>query len=138
MSQKLWVDTNVILRMVTGEPPDLAIEVREFMKKVNHREYILRISPLVIAECCWVLESYYEQKPADIANVLQLLIESDGVEMEEKSVIQKSLSDYAKKNVDFIDAYLVAHAKENPPEEIVTWDKHFKRLDAQHNRPKNW
>ena len=46
MSQKLWVDTNVILRMVTGEPPDLAIEVREFMKKVNHREYILRISPL--------------------------------------------------------------------------------------------
>jgi predicted nucleic acid-binding protein len=59
--------------MVTGEPPDLAIEVREFMKKVNHREYILRISPLVIAECCWVLESYYEQKPADIANVLQLL-----------------------------------------------------------------
>ncbi len=42
------------------------------------------------------------------------------------------------KNVDFIDAYLVSHAKENPPEEIVTWDKHFKKLDAQHNRPKNW
>jgi predicted nucleic-acid-binding protein len=58
--------------------------------------------------------------------------------MEDKSVIQKSLSDYAKKNVDFIDAYLVTHAKENPPEEILTWDKYFKKLDAQHNRPKNW
>ena len=58
--------------------------------------------------------------------------------MEEKSVIQTSLSNYAKKNVDFIDAYLVAHAKENPPEEIVTWDKLFKKLDVQHSRPKNW
>ncbi len=138
MIKKLWVDTNVIIQMVTADPVDLANEVFDFMKKVESKEYILRLSPLVIAECCWVLESYYEILPVKIAEVLKILIDSDGVEMEEESVIRQALTDYADKNVDFIDAYLAAHAKANPPEDVVTWDQHFRRLEIRHDRPMNW
>ncbi len=138
LTKKLWVDTNVIIRMVTGEPSELSNEVFGLMKKVEQNEYVLRISPMVIAECCWVLESYYEFPPEQIASVLEILIESDGIEAEEKLVMKQALLDYGKKQVDFIDAYLASHAKSNPPEDIVTWDKHFRRLDIRHNRPGNW
>lgn len=43
-----------------------------------------------------------------------------------------------EKSVDFVDAYITAHAKVNPPEDVVTWDKHFRRLDINHDIPKNW
>jgi predicted nucleic acid-binding protein len=136
--QKVWIDTNVIIRIITGEPEELAEEVGEMLQKVEAGELILRVTPLVVAECCWVLASFYEAAPKDISDALLKFTNSIGVETEEKSVVQQALRDYAEKNVDFIDAYIAAHAKANPPEDVVTWDKHFKRLDIRHDRPRNW
>ncbi|GGJ80375.1 putative nucleic acid-binding protein [Anoxybacillus voinovskiensis] len=138
MARKLWIDTNVITRIITGDPKALAEEVGEMLQKVEAGELILRLTPLVIAECCWVLASFYEADPKDISDALLKFTNSIGVETEEKSVVQQALRDYAEKNVDFIDAYIAAHAKANPPEDVVTWDKHFKRLDIRHDRPGNW
>lgn len=138
MARKLWIDTNVIIRIITGDPKTLAEEVGEMLQKVEAGELILRLTPLVIAECCWVLASFYEADPKDISDALLKFTNSIGVETEEKSVVQQALRDYAEKNVDFIDAYIAAHAKANPPEDVVTWDKHFKRLDIRHDRSGNW
>jgi len=138
LARKLWIDTNVIIRIITGDPKTLAEEVGEMLQKVEAGELILRLTPLVIAECCWVLASFYEADPKDISDALLKFTNSIGVETEEKSVVQQALRDYAEKNVDFIDAYIAAHAKANPPEDVVTWDKHFKRLDIRHDRPGNW
>jgi predicted nucleic acid-binding protein len=138
LARKLWIDTNVIIRIITGDPKALAEEVGEMLQKVESGELILRLTPLVIAECCWVLASFYEADPKDISDALLKFTNSIGVETEEKSVVQQALRDYAEKNVDFIDAYIAAHAKANPPEDVVTWDKHFKRLGIRHDRPGNW
>jgi len=138
LARKLWIDTNVIIRIITGDPTELAEEVGEMIQKVEDGELILRLTPLVVAECCWVLASFYEADPKDISDALIKFTNSIGVETEEKSVVQQALQDYAEKNVDFIDAYIAAHAKANPPEDVVTWDKHFKRLDIRHDRPRNW
>lgn len=128
----------MIIRIITGDPTELAEEVGEMIQKVEDGELILRLTPLVVAECCWVLASFYEADPKDISDALIKFTNSIGVETEEKSVVQQALQDYAEKNVDFIDAYIAAHAKANPPEDVVTWDKHFKRLDIRHDRPRNW
>lgn len=138
MTQKLWLDTNVIIRIITGDPRELADEAEKMIQKVEGGELILRLTPLVIAECCWVLSSYYEADPEDISEALFKFTNGIGVETEEKLIVQKALRDYAAKNVDFIDAYIAAHAKANPPEDVVTWDKHFKKLDIHHDRPGNW
>lgn len=138
MVRKLWIDTNVIIQIITGDPIELAEEAGEMIQKVEAGELILRLTPLVVAECCWVLASFYEAKSSDISDVLLKFTNGIGVETEEKSVVQQALRDYAEKNVDFIDAYIAAHAKMNPPEDVVTWDKHFKRLEINHDRPRNW
>ncbi|WP_200894659.1 PIN domain-containing protein [Bacillus alveayuensis] len=49
------------------------------------------------------------------------------METEEKSVFNKRFR-ITGRNVDFIDAYIAAHAKANPSKDVVTLDKHFKRL----------
>jgi len=137
LARKLWIDSNVIIRIITGDPKDLAEEAEEMIHKVEAGELILRLTPLVVAECCWVLASFYEAEPNDISDALLKFTNGIGVETEEKSVVQQALRDYAEKNVDFIDAYIAAHAKLNPPEDVVTWDRHFKRLGIHHDRPEN-
>ncbi|EGW41166.1 pilT domain protein [Desulfosporosinus sp. OT] len=132
------MDTNVIIRIITGDPKELAQEAEEMIRKVEMGELVLRLSALVVAECCWVLESFYEAHPSDIADVLLKFTNAIGVETDEKSVVQQSLHDFSTKKVDFVDAYIAAHAKANPPEDVVTWDKHYKRLDIRHDRPGNW
>lgn len=58
-----------------------------------------------------MLASFYEADLQEISDVLIKFTNSIGVETEEKSVVQQALRDYAEKNVDFIDAYIAAHAK---------------------------
>lgn len=137
MARKLWIDTNVIIRIITGDPKDLAEEAEEMIQKVEAGELVLRLTPLVVAECCWVLASFYEADPADIGEALIKFTNSIGVETEEKDVVQQALRYYMDRNVDFVDTYIAAHAKVNPPEDVVTWDNHFNQLDIKHNSPKN-
>lgn len=138
MARRLWVDTNVIIRIITGDPKAMAQEAEEMIQKVEKGKLVLRLSALVVAECCWLLESYYEARPQDISDALLKFTNAIGVETEEKSVVQQALLDFSAKKVDFVDAYIAAHAKANPPEDLVTWDKHYKQLDISHDRPRNW
>lgn len=138
MARKLWADTNVIIRIITGDPAAMAQEAEEMIQKVEKGDLVLRLSVLVVAECCWVLESYYEEQTLDISDALLKFTNAIGVETEEKPVVQQALLDFSAKKVDFVDAYIAAHAKANPPEDVVTWDKHYQRLDIRHDRPRNW
>ncbi|MFZ3102702.1 MAG: PIN domain-containing protein [Desulfitobacteriaceae bacterium] len=138
MARRLWLDTNVIIRIITGDPQEMAQGAEDLILKVEMGELGLRLSAIVVAECCWVLESFYEAQPADISEALLKFTNAIGVETEEKAVVQQALLDFSVKKVDFVDAYIAAHAKANPPEDVVTWDKHYKRLDIRHDRPSNW
>ncbi|KJS49581.1 PIN domain-containing protein [Desulfosporosinus sp. BICA1-9] len=137
MARRLWLDTNVIIRIITGDPQEMAQEAEDMILKVEMGELVLRLSAIVVAECCWVLESFYEAQPTDISDTLLKFTNAIGVETEEKPVVQQALLDFSAKKVDFVDAYIAAHAKANPPEDVVTWDKHYNRLDISHDRPGN-
>jgi predicted nucleic-acid-binding protein len=132
LARKLWLDTNVIIRIITGDPKEMALEAEDMIHKVEKGELVLRLSALVVAECCWILESFYEVQSKDISVALLKFTNASGVETEEKHVVQQALLDFSAKKVDFVDAYIAAHAKANPPEDVVTWDKHYKRLDISH------
>ena len=125
MARRLWLDTNVIIRIITGDPQEMAQEAEDLIVKVEMGELVLRLSAIVVAECCWVLESFYEAQPTDITDTLLKFTNAIGVETEEKPVVQQALLDFSAKKVDFVDAYIAAHAKANPSEDVVTWDKHY-------------
>lgn len=69
----------------------------EVLQKVEAGEFILRLTSLVIAECCWVLVSFYEADHKDISDALLKFTNSFGVEAEEKEVVQQALRNYAEK-----------------------------------------
>ena len=89
----------------------------------------------VLAECVFVLESFYEHPRTDIAAALRTLISSPGVEMSENAVHLDALDRYGKTKVHFVDCLLAAAAKaEDSP--VATFDEDFRKFgDVRIEKP---
>ena len=134
MKQKFLIDTNIIIRILIQEPLEQAEQVNQLLEKVEEGECMLCIPSMVIAECCWVLQSFYKFSKSQIAEVLIEFILSLGIEVEESIVID-ALKRYSDFNVDFIDAYLACKANSKSLS-LITWNrKDFKKLNYEFYTP---
>jgi predicted nucleic acid-binding protein len=124
----LWVDANVLLRFLTGEPPDLAQRALRLIQQAERGEVTLKLSPIVVAEVIWVLGSFYRYPRNQIAEVLLPLVTAEGVILEESEQVVAALDRMATANVDFIDAYLAEVARREGGS-VVSFDRDFRRLD---------
>lgn len=65
-----FVDTNVLVRHLTGDPADLAARATAYLASVRE----LLLTDLVAAETVYVLESFYEAPRHEVAIALRSLI----------------------------------------------------------------
>jgi predicted nucleic-acid-binding protein len=127
---RLWVDANVILRFLTGEPEDMASQVKQLMQRVERGEVVLFISSLILAEIIWVLKSFYGHSMTDIAAALLPLVAADGIELESREFTVQAIELARDRNVDFVDAFLAVQSAHSG-ETVCTFDESdFKRLPA--------
>jgi len=101
----MQISLNIILRLLTGEPPKQAQQALKLIQRAECGEVLLKISPLIIAEIVWVLISFYKQSRSEVANVLIPLFSTNGIFLEDCDQVLTALSVMANKNVDFADAF---------------------------------
>lgn len=128
MSSRAFVDANVILRFLTGDPPEMAARSAALFKAVERGEVTLLLDDIVVAEVVWVLHSYYGHPPTEISQTLRGLIAHDGFEAKDKPAVMEALRLFADKNVDFADALTAVHMATEGVAEISSFDIHFDRL----------
>jgi predicted nucleic-acid-binding protein len=126
--KQAYVDTNVILRFLTGDPADLATQARALFDAVEGGEITLVVDEIVIAETVWVLQSFYGYPPAQVSRVVQQLLTHDGLHMANKPALLAALSLYADKNVDLADALLAVRMQQHGVHDIFSFDRHFDHL----------
>ncbi|ACA58929.1 PIN domain-containing protein [Candidatus Desulforudis audaxviator] len=126
----LWVDANVVLRFLTGDPPAMAAKALELMSRAEKGAIGLRVSHLVAAEIVWVLSSFYKYDKTQIAETLNSFLSADGIYAENPALLIQALQDMAEKNVDFVDAYLAALARAQE-ESICSFDNDFEKLNVR-------
>ena len=125
------MDANIVLRFLLKDHPEYFKAALNLFTEAENDRITLHLHPLILAEVIWTLQGYYEYSKNDIAKTLSEMIESDGLFVEDKDVVKRALHDYAEKNVDYIDAYIAAHASIKGPPAIYTLDKkHFSRLEG--------
>ncbi len=125
--KRYWVDANVLLRFLTGEPEPMAERAARLMRQAEQGEVLLILTPLVVAEVVWTLKSFYRRPYDEIARVLVPLLSADGVETQEREILIRALDLTRNKNVDFSDAVLAVQADRHG-EPVCTFDEDFKRL----------
>lgn len=135
-SKAQLVDTNVLVRFFTGDPPDLAAKARGLLARADIGEVQLLVLPVVVAETFFTLESFYEIDRKLVASKLSAFLQSRGIEAIELARVLDALKRCAERGAHFADAYLAACAAElSHP--IASFDRDFDKFkDVARIEPK--
>ena len=106
------VDTNILLRFLSGEPPAQAAAARKLFDRAANGEVILEVPTLIVAEAYYTLTSFYEVERKIAAEKLSMLLQQHGVKLRDGNSVLTALKWLQTSNVGFSDAYLAAEASE--------------------------
>ncbi len=126
------LDTSVVVRLLTGEPEDLAeVALRYLMDRRRARDRVL-ISDWVIAETYYALQHHYQVSKKETLDALRSFLATPGVEGtgEVAEVIETPGLGSAKPG--FIDRVIHANYLRSGAEEMVTFEKAAAKLQAVH------
>ena len=129
-----WLDANVLLRFLTGSPPELAERAARLLQMAQRGEISLRVHSVVVAEVVWGLESFYGYSREEISGVLVPLLEQPALRLEGARTVIRALEAMAENNVDFVDA-LLAETARSRGESIASFDTDFGKLDIEWHEP---
>lgn len=116
------IDTNIILRYLLEDNEELSKKAIEIID--NNQIFI---PTEVIVEASYVLKKVYQVEKDKIYKVIQLLLEMENVNFENKETIELAFKTYAEKNLDIVDCMLYAYAK-NEKYEVKTFDNKLAKL----------
>ena len=132
MNKPMIADTNILIRLFVKEDE---IQVEQLVQLIEQGDTTFYVLSLVLIEAYWVLSKFYKFKKEAILQVFEDFVESDGVELEEDSLMQRVLVSFREVNVDFVDVYL-AEKSRSLVLPILTWNaKDFRKLNCVFYRP---
>jgi predicted nucleic-acid-binding protein len=90
----------------------------------------LLLADLIFAECVYVLESFYEVKPASVAELMRAALALPSIEVVDGDLLLRALEVYELDRLDFAEAYLVAQAEITGIGEIASFDRTIDRVPS--------
>jgi predicted nucleic-acid-binding protein len=116
------VDTNVLLRLIARDDPRQAAAATAFIGAGAW------VSLLALVETVWVLASVYERTPAQIAAVVEHLLDHDTLSVQEPDVVRAALSQFRDEpRLGFSDCVMLEVARKAGHTPLGTFDR---RLDV--------
>jgi predicted nucleic-acid-binding protein len=121
------LDTNLIIRYLVGDQPKHAQAARNLFEACDRGELSVLILPVVLVECVFVLESFYERSRESIAEVLSVLLTGSGVEISDLTIHLDALQRYRDSKLHIVDCVLAAaSAVRNIP--VASFDRGFRKF----------
>jgi predicted nucleic acid-binding protein len=119
-----FVDTNVLIRHLTGDPPAQARRATSYLERADE----ILLPDLILAEVADVLESFYEVARAEIATTLRAVLAFPAIRVLDAELLRRAVEVYEVHRLDFADAYLVASAERTGVGVIASFDRSIDRV----------
>jgi predicted nucleic acid-binding protein len=119
-----FVDTNVLIRHLTGDPPDLAARATAYLAATDE----LLLPDLIVAETVYVPENFYEVPVYEVARVVRSVIAFPAIRTIDTPLLLRALEVYETHRIDFAEAYLVASAEASGIPDIISFDRSIDRV----------
>ncbi len=119
-----FVDTNVLVRHLTGDPPREAATAGRLLASPLE----LLLTDVVWAEVGYVLESYYEASRAVVATALRAVVAHPTIRVVDADLLLRAVEVYETDRLDLTDAYLVASAERTGVGAVASFDRSFDRI----------
>ena len=127
--QKVYlIDTNVILRYLLGDHAEFSPKAKVFMSDISEGTKKAEIPDVVIVECIYVMEKYYEIPKNEIVEKISGILNFSGIVNPDRSEILEALLKYEDSNIDIVDCILAAHSSSEKV--VISFDNDMKKLKA--------
>lgn len=121
-----FVDTNVLVRHLTGDPADLGARATAHLRSTRE----LLLTDLAAAETVYVLESFYEAPRSEVATALRALVAFESTVCVDPALLLRAVEVYETDRLDFAEAYLVACAESTGVGKVASFDRSIDRIDT--------
>lgn len=119
-----FVDTNVLIRHLSGDPPLLAARATALLADADD----LLLADLIVAEMVYVLESFYEVPREEVARLARAVVAYPSIRTLDPALLLRALEVYETAGIDFAEAYLVASVETAGIVDIVSFDRNLDRV----------
>ena len=119
-----FVDTNVLVRHLTGDPPAMAERATAFLAAESE----LYVADLIVAETIYVLESFYKAPREQIADAMRSLVAMRSMITVDPALLLRAIEVYEVERLDFAEAYLVACAESTGIGRVASFDRTIDRV----------
>jgi predicted nucleic acid-binding protein len=121
-----FLDSNVLVRHLTGDPPDQAKRASEFLHGAAH----LILVDLVLAEVVYVLESVYEVERERVAELVRAIIGFPALAVVDEVLLLRALEIYEQYRIHFAESYLAACAERSGIGVVASFDREIDRVPS--------
>lgn len=121
-----FVDTNVLVRHLIGDPPKMAARATAYLQ----RESELLVADLMVAETIYVLESFYEVARPEISEAMRALIVMESVSVVDAPLLLRAVEIYEDDRLDFAEAYLIASGESTGVMQVASFDRSIDRVKS--------
>ena len=123
---KVTLDTNVLARVVVDDS-EASAQCAVARKALASATAII-IPQVVQIELCWLLESAFGLRHAEIVNVLRALQSNPRIELEQRTTFDATLEQFASDTAwEFADCMIATVAAKHDSK-LLTFDKKLARL----------
>ena len=119
------VDTNVLVRLVTGDDPKQADAAEKFVAAGAW------ISHLVLAETIWVLATVYDRDAKALAQTIEMLLRHRDLTIQDAEVVVTALAHYRNRpSLGFSDCLVLEIARKAGHVPVGTFDRTLAKLEG--------
>lgn len=128
----MWaLDTNVLVRYLTQDDNKQSAAASRFIEEELSASRPGFVSLVTLLETVWVLESRYEVERASLCDLLDDVVSTASLEVQEAPAVRQAVALYRKGKVDLHDALITTLAAAHNAQ-VVTFDaKAARRLEMR-------
>jgi len=127
MKNVYFLDTNVIIRFLLCDNKILFKKAKTIFKKAENGFYKLYIDEIVVAECIWLLSSFYKSSKNKTIQMLIKIVSFDFVICDNKNLLIDTMIMVNDQNLSFIDCWLNLKSKLMNLQ-LITFDKKLSNI----------
>jgi predicted nucleic acid-binding protein len=118
---KYILDTNVLIRFLVGDSPAQKEQAVTWFRQAEKGVLKITVHPIVVAETCYVLESFYKKSRTEIANTMQIFLSQRWLDVVERETLIAIWDPY-QEGLHFVDSFLLIVTKQSD-KQLLTFDK---------------
>ena len=132
MTAQPFLDTDVIIRFLTGGDPVKQAAATILFEQVEQGLLTVHAPDTVIADAVYVLSSprLYHIPRNDIREMLSTLVRLPQFQMRNRQSVLRALELYASTNLDFGDTLIIASMEQQGSHLLYSYDKGFDRIKS--------